>query len=149
MTLAPRVEVFTQLACSKLHHDPYQHSSDPVDPTSYLHHSSEPNLSPPVTFIPIYVDSDTQLDGNDTDDDGDPREVPSSRCMQDTEVQATAARIQTVMTTTMGILSALTTGWWGHFGERHGRVKVLALSTFGLVLTYAGKIITTGRLEKN
>jgi MFS family permease len=40
-----------------------------------------------------------------------------------------------VMTTTMGLLSVLTTGWWGHFGERYGRVKVLALSTLGLVLT--------------
>ncbi|KAG6817670.1 hypothetical protein H0H87_005428 [Tephrocybe sp. NHM501043] len=35
----------------------------------------------------------------------------------------------------MGLLSALTTGWWGHFGERHGRTKVLAIVTFGLFLT--------------
>lgn len=40
-----------------------------------------------------------------------------------------------IMTTTMGLLSALTTGWWGHFGERFGRTKVLAGSTLGLFLT--------------
>lgn len=34
----------------------------------------------------------------------------------------------------MGLLSALTTGWWGHFGERHGRTKVLAIATLGLFL---------------
>jgi hypothetical protein len=51
-------------------------------------------------------------------------------------VQAGAARLQATMTTTMGFLSALTTGWWGHFGERNGRTKVLAGATFGLFLTY-------------
>jgi hypothetical protein len=50
-------------------------------------------------------------------------------------VQAGAARLQAMMTTTMGFLSALTTGWWGRFGERHGRTKVLAGATFGLFLT--------------
>lgn len=34
----------------------------------------------------------------------------------------------------MGLLSALTTGWWGRFGERHGRTKILAISTLGLFL---------------
>lgn len=134
MTLAPRVEVFTQLACTKLQHDPYQHSSDPVNPTSYLFYSSAADLPPPVTAIPVFING-TRPESDDADEDGDPRAVPSSRCMQDADVQASAARIQTLMTTTMGLLSALTTGWWGHFGERHGRVKVLALSTFGLILT--------------
>ena len=80
------------------------------------------------------------LDGDeDDDDDGkgedDPRNLPSHRCMSDPAVQAGAARLQTIMTTTMGTLSALTTGWWGHFGERHGRTRVLAFSTLGLFLT--------------
>ncbi len=51
-------------------------------------------------------------------------------------MQSGAARLQTIMTTTMGILSALTTGWWGHFGETHGRTRVLAVSTFGLFMTF-------------
>ncbi|EAU85612.2 hypothetical protein CC1G_06325 [Coprinopsis cinerea okayama7 len=40
-----------------------------------------------------------------------------------------------LFTTTMGLLSALTTGWWGRFGERYGRTKVLAIATFGLFWT--------------
>jgi hypothetical protein len=36
----------------------------------------------------------------------------------------------------MGLLSAFTTGWWGRFGERHGRTKVLFFATLGLFLTY-------------
>ncbi|EKM57891.1 uncharacterized protein PHACADRAFT_251794 [Phanerochaete carnosa HHB-10118-sp] len=39
------------------------------------------------------------------------------------------------MTTTMGLLSAITTGWWGHFGEQYGRTRVLAAATLGLFLT--------------
>jgi MFS family permease len=41
-----------------------------------------------------------------------------------------------MFTTTMGLLSALTTGFWGKFGERHGRTKVLCFSVLGLLLTY-------------
>ena len=51
-------------------------------------------------------------------------------------MQARAAQLQTIMTTTMGLLSALTTSWWGAFGEKHGRTKVLAASTLGLFMTY-------------
>lgn len=65
----------------------------------------------------------------------DPRNLPSARCASDPAVQAGAAKIQTILTTTSGVLSALTTGWWGHFGERHGRTRVLAITTLGLFLT--------------
>ncbi|KAJ7158716.1 hypothetical protein C8R46DRAFT_1165058 [Mycena filopes] len=109
MTLAPRIEVFTQLSCTRLHH-------------SYNH----------TTWIEA-ASSRTSL-ATETGDD-DPRELPSARCMSDPAVQAGAARIQTMFTTTMGLLSALTTGWWGRFGERHGRTRVLAFTTLGLLLT--------------
>jgi hypothetical protein len=89
----------------------------------------------PYHLIPNFNMVDT--DGSDEEDDGedDPRTLPSKKCMSDPAVQAGAARLQTIMTTTMGTLSALTTGWWGHFGERHGRTRVLAFSTLGLFLT--------------
>ncbi|KAG5641236.1 hypothetical protein DXG03_005680 [Asterophora parasitica] len=67
--------------------------------------------------------------------DDDRHRSPANRCIGDPAVQAGAARLQTMMTTTMGLLSALTTGWWGHFGERHGRTKVLAIVTLGLFIT--------------
>ena len=75
-------------------------------------------------------------DASSDDDEPDPRYLPSKRCLTDPKVLAGAARIQTIMTTTMGLLSALTTSWWGAFGEKHGRTKVLAASTLGLFMTY-------------
>ena len=152
MTLAPRLEVYTQLACNKLYggHEwnhtqhttstanfpsdianiPLYASIDPLGP--HLHPYSlfpEPGATFPNTDDRLLVNDD------DTDDTEDPRRIPSPRCVSDPEVQASAARLQTIMTTTMGLLSALTTGWWGRFSERHGRTKVLALSTLGLFLT--------------
>jgi hypothetical protein len=89
----------------------------------------------PHNIIPI-----RSLDTEGDDGEDDPRTLPSQRCMSDPAVQAGAARLQTIMTTTMGTLSALTTGWWGHFGERHGRTRVLAFSSLGLFLTFVQSI---------
>ena len=55
--------------------------------------------------------------------------------MSNPAVQAGAATLQTIMTTIMGALSALTTSWWGSFGERYGRTRVIAITTLGLFLT--------------
>ena len=162
MTLAPRVEVFTQLSCARIHHHhPFNHTisisnistSNPVHslyssldplgphlPPYYLTNGLAPSpnqysntISGSSLLPPSGDDSDSD---DDPDNEDDPRRVPSARCLSDPAVQAGAARLQTTMTTTMGFLSALTTGWWGHFGERHGRTRVLAISTFGLFLTY-------------
>ncbi|KAJ7639855.1 major facilitator superfamily domain-containing protein, partial [Mycena polygramma] len=145
MTLAPRIEVFTQLSCSRLHHS-YNHTSatwadvatsvlpahaplyfglDPLGP------QFSPVSNPVLTLLG--PSEDEPWDDDDTGDD--PRRLPSPRCLSDPAVQAGAARIQTIFTTAMGLLSALTTGWWGRFGERHGRTKVLAFATLGLFLT--------------
>ncbi|KAF7374855.1 hypothetical protein MSAN_00371500 [Mycena sanguinolenta] len=148
MTLAPRVEVFTQLACSRLHHS-YNHTTatvwtetatsvmpayaplyfgiDPLGPQF----NYEPNPASPTLLDPA---EDEPWDDDDTGGD-DPTRLPSARCMSDPAVQAGAARIQTIFTTTMGLLSALSTSYWGRFGERHGRTKVLTLSVLGLLLT--------------
>lgn len=55
---------------------------------------------------------------------------------------SSSARIQTIFTITMGLLSACSTGWWGHFGERHGRTKVLAIATLGYFFTYSTSLYT-------
>ena len=50
-----------------------------------------------------------------------------------------------VMTTTMGILTAVTTGWWGQFGDRHGRTKVIACAVSGLMFTCVdGSVLLVG-----
>lgn len=162
MTLAPRVEVFTQISCYRLHgHHNYNHtlshatstssvsldtltsfysSLDPHGPHIHPAHFAHENSIAHIYFVPPTSpptnDTTGQTGDNDDDEVDDPRRLPSTRCLSDPAVQAGAARLQTIMTTTMGLLSALTTGWWGHFGERHGRTKVLAIATFGLFLTY-------------
>lgn len=140
MTLASRVEVYTELSCRQLYTD-FDHTSAPE--LRGVHASVRPPLSATPSVTPTYLLSmpsparsleESQGDGASEGDD--PRVIPGEKCVSDPAVQARAARLQTIMTTTMGALSALTTGWWGRFSERHGRTRVLAISTFGLFLTY-------------
>ncbi|KAF9496754.1 hypothetical protein BDN71DRAFT_1445680 [Pleurotus eryngii] len=139
MTLAPRVEVFTQLACQALHKNS-THTSQHAPADVRLHGTGVARLlstiDPLSPYLPNAELNSLNFISNITDDDDqDPMSVPSERCMSDSDVQAGAARIQTVMTIIMGSLSALTTGWWGHFGERYGRCRVLALTTLGVLMT--------------
>ncbi|KAF8905118.1 major facilitator superfamily domain-containing protein [Gymnopilus junonius] len=139
MTLAPRVEVYTQLSCNRLHGQ--HHWNHTTMPPTALNQLANSDLSPQLLHASLYSSLDPlgtsqeDQDGKDSDDTEDPRQIPSTRCQADAAVQAAAARLQTMMTTIMGLLSALTTGWWGHFGERHGRTRVLAVATLGLFLT--------------
>jgi len=135
MTLASRVEVFTELSCHDLH-EQYNHTHvthgfesvpsvvDRIEPRSIL-----------VSF-PLISAHTSDASKEDDDSDNDPRVIPGKKCVSNPAVQAGAARLQVIMTTTMGALSALTTGWWGQFSERHGRTRVLAIAIFGLFLTY-------------
>ena len=132
MTLAPRVEVYTQLSCNALHNH-YNHTSGDQVSSLFIHNLSLSG-SPP-TPLPIEFPTTGAQDDSEDDDSDDPRRLPSQICLSDPAVQAGAARLQTIMTTTMGVLSAVTTGWWGRFGEKHGRTTVLAASTLGLLLT--------------
>ncbi|KAJ3824680.1 major facilitator superfamily domain-containing protein [Lentinula raphanica] len=166
MTMAPRVEVFTQLACASMHHH-IRHTYNSNNSTSnFQSHNLEPHvlslystLDPLGPHLPEHLSIPTQTDTtrighlspevsqdqpdsdpgstseDNPDNDEDPRKLPSPQCVQDPRVQKEAARIQTILTTTMGLLSAFSTGWWGHFSERHGRTRVLAMATLGLFLT--------------
>ena len=148
MTLAPRVQVYTQLACNAVYgHDVYDHTNHTSSALSSVipfNSTIHPHTQTYHAFGPLLDEHGTQTmslhfmssSSSDNDDEPDPRAVPSKRCLQDSKVMSNAARIQTIMTTTMGLLSALTTGWWGHFGDRYGRTRVLAASTLGLFFTY-------------
>ena len=39
------------------------------------------------------------------------------------------------MAVTMGVLTCLTTAWWGSLSDRFGRIRVLSFSVFGLLMT--------------
>ncbi|KAJ7593229.1 major facilitator superfamily domain-containing protein [Mycena floridula] len=137
LTLAPRVEVFTQLACAdpRLRHAPLNHTSS-IQSINALYSSLDPSRPHlPLSYATPYIVSTFTSDEGDDDGSDDPRRLPSKYCNDNAKVQAGAARLQTIMTTSMGLLSALTTGFWGSFSQRHGRTKVLASATFGLFLT--------------
>ena len=133
MTIAPRVQVYTQLACNSLHRQ--QHYGPSGD--SFL--SSLSILAPeyaaltPVT-VPVHF---PHFSNPRQDDDAEgPRQLKFQGCLSDPAVQAGAARLQTIMITVMGVLSVCTTSWWGNYGQKHGRNKVLLASTLGLLLAY-------------
>lgn len=148
MTLAPRVQVYTQLSCNAVYgHDVYDHTSDNHTLVSSSLYSASAHfysaLDPAgpallqASTLPLFESGSYVTFSSDQDDDEepDPRRTPSKRCLSDPKVTAGAAKIQTLMVITMGGLSALTTGWWGHYGEQYGRTRVLAASTLGLFLT--------------
>lgn len=180
MTLAPRVEVYTQLSCYALHgrHEynttvlpefhiesiEWDRSSaislyaavDPLGPylfTNPVHRSNNSSLPPihdpikvpslPRQKPPSRSKASPHRHGDDDAKDPDPRRLTTARCLADPAVQANAAKLQAIITTTMGLLSAFTTGWWGRFGERYGRTKVLAIATFGLMWTDLVFILTS------
>ena len=136
MTIAPRVQVFTQLSCTAVYGHPphFNHSakSHELSPSHSFTHSENHNYT---STVYLSIRSDEDAGDSDGSDDDDPLRIPSKRCLSDAAVQSYAARLQTIMVTTAGLLSALTTVWWGHFGERHGRTRVLAAATLGLLLT--------------
>lgn len=146
MTLAPRVQVFTQLSCNIVRdNDKYDHTTAsssagltfpspalvlPLEPFG-PHSDLLPYLPlPPTEAFALHQFVTFENNSSDNPDRPDPLS-----CNEDPAVQAVAARLQTIMAMTVGTLCALSTGWWGHFGERHGRTRVLAAATLGLFLT--------------
>ncbi|KAF8520540.1 major facilitator superfamily domain-containing protein [Gautieria morchelliformis] len=149
MTLAPRTEVFIEIACEDLwmsrhHHTRHQHT----------HASLHTNFS--STHFPMYSDIEgpipLSLDNllimpipsvelrpprsrSTSEDDSQMEDDTPINCLAEPSVQAGAAKLQTIMTTTMGLLSAITTGWWGQFGDRHGRTRVITCAVSGLLFT--------------
>ncbi|KAI0748590.1 MFS general substrate transporter [Daedaleopsis nitida] len=59
---------------------------------------------------------------------------PSQReCAHDPVVQAAVAKLSVIMTTTMGVLSCMTTAWWGSMSDRYGRTRVLGCAVVGVL----------------
>jgi len=52
-------------------------------------------------------------------------------------------RAHIVMIVLVGVLSALTTGWWTSFSDKHGRTKVMAMALIGILFTDVMFIMAT------
>jgi len=134
MTLAPRVQVYTQLSCNALHQGrQYGPSANilPNNPSSLsilaLDHAIPLHTS---VYFPQLSDSREHHRAEGS------RQFQSQDCLSDPAVQAGAARLQTIIATITGFFSVCSTSWWGHYGQKHGRTKVLVASTLGLLTTY-------------
>ncbi|KAI0260813.1 major facilitator superfamily domain-containing protein [Gloeopeniophorella convolvens] len=65
---------------------------------------------------------------------GGPRPVP---CAADPVVQANVAKLLTIMSTAQGILSCLTTAFWGSFSDKYGRINFFRFNITALLLVDA------------
>src|SRR5579863_2896109 len=134
MTLAPRVQVYTQLSCNALYRGrQYDPSANilPFNPSSYI---SVPDHDVSV-HTPIYFPQSSHSSQGHHHAEV-PRPSVSQDCLSDPAVQAGAARLQTTIATITSLLAACSTTWWGHYGQKHGRTRVLTVSTLGLLTTY-------------
>ncbi|KZV76316.1 MFS general substrate transporter [Peniophora sp. CONT] len=122
MTMAPRVEVYTKIACRA------------------VHQAQDPRSSPAPHFYEYLMPRADVYDVNFGHNDApapltlnfsDPNPLSVDECSGDPRVQGRAARIQASVKTTESILSAITTGWLSHLSDVYGRKKILALTVSG------------------
>ncbi|KDQ17926.1 hypothetical protein BOTBODRAFT_29237 [Botryobasidium botryosum FD-172 SS1] len=73
---------------------------------------------------------------------------PSAECKADPAVQEAVATLSTIMTTIYGILSCLTTGWWGKLSDRYGRTRVLGVTAFGSFISICIYILVAFAYDK-
>ncbi|KAJ3895723.1 major facilitator superfamily domain-containing protein [Lentinula edodes] len=125
-TLAPKVEIYTDLACA-------QHKPEIAD-------NHIPSITP--YLLTTYAVAITNFSAMSHNSAGElpgaieiPTKKPSNPCKSDPVVQAAVAKLAAVMTACMGVLSCITTGWWTSFSDRHGRTAALGISVFGILIT--------------
>ncbi|KAG9073728.1 hypothetical protein FS749_014737, partial [Ceratobasidium sp. UAMH 11750] len=90
---------------------------------------------PSIPGEPLHLSAVTHIRHDNHTRVIDPRPWSSDECRADPAVQRGAAKLQTLMLTLTGALSALFSGFWGQFGDRHGRSSVIALSIFAMLAT--------------
>ncbi|OCB86786.1 MFS general substrate transporter [Sanghuangporus baumii] len=139
--VAPRIEIYTLLACRQ-HKPEYTvgdcphgidvNTNNTVLPTSFSRLRDSLPISdyqyplPGSKTISLLFDEPALGTIKESSDS-------KSKCASDPVVQAAAAKIIAVMTTTMGILGCLTTAFWGSLSDKYGRLRVLGISVIGLL----------------
>ncbi|RDB23050.1 putative membrane protein C14C4.07 [Hypsizygus marmoreus] len=134
-TMAPRIEIYTLLACSVHKPDIFRHSLPSLNGTSGLPLPGISAVTPGSKFISLQFNTTMPfiLPMSGLKNNTEPGKP--TLCASDPVVQAAVAKLTAVMAASMGILSCVTTGWWGAFSDRHGRTRVMGLSIVGLLIT--------------
>ncbi|KAF8610529.1 MFS general substrate transporter [Ceratobasidium sp. AG-I] len=122
-TIAPRTELLIKLACNELHPDwDLVANTTAVQRNATAQQSSHLTRHSPVRLqflrhlVPLEPRSHIMTPGTNI------------MCTDNGDVQKTVARLNTAISTTSGILSVLTTGWWTQLSDRVGRVRIMAIS---------------------
>ncbi|TFK30241.1 MFS general substrate transporter [Coprinopsis marcescibilis] len=114
-TLAPKIELYMTLVCRTQKPDVFGGNlsalTSSVDAASSL-------ISPLVNAATSIASAG----------------LPNS-CVSDPTVQAQVAKLSAAVTTTMGVLTLLTTAWWGSLSDRKGRAYIMGISLLGLLVT--------------
>lgn len=147
--IGPRVEMYTVLACRV--HAP-GNELQYAQPYSMLSMNAARTLHDGLTLddpsapiastqpVSIYVPTDTGHQQSHVPD--------RDQCASDPVVQAAVAQLSAVLNTTMGILSCLTTAWWGSLADRFGRTSVMGISMLGLLANDLIFIVTAFFVER-
>lgn len=163
MTLAPRVEIYTSLACEAYYPDHAHHTNHNADGTSgnftlaapgavilpIAYYASQEDITPITSIVyreTMHAHERRPRRAKPPVPDGEDSimaRLPKERCYSDPIVQSHSAQLQMAVILIMGVLSALTTGWWGSVGDRIGRRRIMALSLMGYLFTSVRKIACT------
>ncbi|EJU05334.1 MFS general substrate transporter [Dacryopinax primogenitus] len=160
MTLAPKVEVYNKLVCAE--HRPEYSSHDPpilipgapeedvvvgpgagpVIPAHFDFENAEDSA-----VLPNFLQEPYRWKPEPPDWTRKGAKSPSALCRADPLVQAEVAKISTAMTTLMGLLAVLTTGFWSSKSDVWGRTRILALSIAGVLVTDANFLLVAHASE--
>ena len=155
MCMGPKLELLNMFVCEDVLGDTYVGGGEIIPNTSlaqFAHAGLEPHaggqLEPfqtwsapgPASVLGLSTDADAvatylaALEQPNATVIPVPRR-PSKACFASPEVQSSLASLQLRMTLSMGVLAALTTGFWSNLSSRRGRLPVLRISMIGIVFT--------------
>lgn len=125
-TIAPRTELLVKLACNDLHPDWDLVSNTTIMQKNATAASTSSHSTRDFPMRLYFVERSAHLASRSQ------ITTPgtSPMCSNDADVQKAVAKLNTAITTTSGILSVLTTGWWTQLSDRVGRVRILTIGAF-------------------
>ncbi|KAG5636197.1 hypothetical protein H0H81_008867 [Sphagnurus paluster] len=145
-TIAPRIEIYTMLAC-RVHKPDIFRQTLPSLGGMFDFPGTSPILPPMIPANTTFNDN-FGISSSDMKNGGSTPDKPNNACASDPTVQAAVAKLNAVITTSMGILSCLTTGWWGSFSDRHGRKRLLGISVIGVLATDLNFIFVSRNFQR-